>query len=45
MDVVSVEVLEGYTVRPGFEDETIRTVDLDRYLSGLTWPRRCCTPR
>jgi hypothetical protein len=34
MDITEVEVIEGHTVRLGFEDGTERTVDLDPYLHG-----------
>jgi hypothetical protein len=34
MDTTEVEVIEGHTVRLGFEDGTERTVDLDPYLHG-----------
>jgi hypothetical protein len=39
MDVVSVEVLEGHTVKLRFQDGVERTVDLDPYLFGPVFER------
>ena len=33
-EVRDITILDGFTVRLSFTDDTIRTIDLDRYLNG-----------